>query len=71
MTKFLTDNSTEMRLFRTIVQALLGVIAANLDVLIGYFIIDPAMKPIIVAMVMAVLSPIMSEIGKHAGGTTS
>ena len=66
--KMLTDNSTEARLVRTIFQGLIGVIIANLDIIIGSFSIDPAYKPIIAAACMAILSPIMSEIGKHNGG---
>lgn len=63
--KFLTDNSTWMRLLRTIVQGIIGVIIANLDVLIGTFSITPEMKTVIVGLVMAILSPIMAEIGKN------
>lgn len=63
--KFLTDNSTWMRLLRTIVQGVIGVIIANLDVLIGTFSLSPEMKTVIVGLVMAILSPIMAEIGKN------
>ena len=66
--KFLTDNSTEARLLRTILQGILGVIIANLDVFVNVLVINPAYKPVIVALVMAILSPIMSEIGKHKDG---
>ena len=66
--RFMTDNSTEMRLLRTIIQGLLGVIVANMDTLIGKIVIDPDWKPFIVACVMAVLSPVMSEIGKKGEG---
>jgi hypothetical protein len=45
------------------VQGLIGVLIANVDTLVGFIQIDPALKPIIVAVVMAVLSPIMSELG--------
>lgn len=62
--KFFKDNSMYMRLARTIVQAVIGVLIANLDVLIGQIAIGPTMKPVIVALVMAVLSPIMSFIGE-------
>lgn len=62
--KFLQNNSTEMRLARTIFQGILGVLIANVDVLFAAVQIDPSMKPIIVAGVMAVLSPIMAELGK-------
>ena len=64
MNKFLTSNSTVYRLLRTIVQAVIGVILANADVIIGTFSIDDVWKPIIVALTVAVLSPIMAEIGK-------
>lgn len=61
--KFFTSNDTKWRLLRTIVQGVLGVIVANLDVLTGFIIIDPVWKPIVVAVVMAILSPLMAEIG--------
>ena len=65
MANFLRDNSTQMRLLRTILQGLIGVIIANLDLFVSFIQIDPALKPVIVAAVMAVLSPIMSELGKE------
>lgn len=61
--KFFRGNTALMRLARTIVQAVIGVLIANLDILIGEVAINPTMKPVIVAFVMAVLSPIMSFIG--------
>lgn len=61
--KFFTSNETKWRLLRTIVQGVLGVIVANLDVLTGFIVIDPVWKPIVVAVVMAILSPLMAEIG--------
>jgi hypothetical protein len=61
----LTDNSTSMRLLRTIIQGIIGVIIANLDVIIGTFSIQPELKALIVGLVMAILSPIMAEIGKN------
>lgn len=64
MNKFLTSNSTGYRLLRTVAQAVIGVIVANIDVIIGTFSIDDVWKPIIVGVIMAVLSPIMAEIGK-------
>jgi hypothetical protein len=42
------------------------VIIANLDLFISFIQIDPALKPVIVAVVMAILSPIMSELGGNA-----
>lgn len=65
MSKFLTSNSTAMRLLRTIVQGILGVLIANIDVIVGSMVLEPQTRALIVALVMAVLSPIMAEIGKH------
>ena len=66
MNTFLTSNDTKYRLLRTIVQGLIGVLIANIDVLIGLAPINPDLKPIIVAVVMAILSPIMAELGGRA-----
>lgn len=43
----------------------LGVAAANIDVLLGAAVLDPAARAICVALVMAVLSPVIAEIGAH------
>ena len=61
--KFLHSNGTGYRLLRTIVQGIIGVIIANLDAITGAFSISDIWKPIIAALVMAILSPIMAEIG--------
>jgi uncharacterized YccA/Bax inhibitor family protein len=66
MSNWLNDNSTKGKLIRTIVQGVIGVLIANLDMLIGMIQIQPELKPMIVALVMAVLSPIMSELGKYS-----
>ena len=63
MNTFLTSNDTKYRLLRTIVQGLIGVLIANIDILVGLTPINPDLKPIIVAVVMAILSPIMAELG--------
>ena len=65
MNRFFTSNETIFRLLRTIVQAVIGVILANLDKMVGAYVISDIWRPIIVGLVMAVLSPIMAEIGKH------
>lgn len=65
MDKFLKSNETKYRLARTIVQGVIGVIFAYIDVLVGYVAIPDELRPMIVALVMAVLSPIMSELGKN------
>ena len=63
MNAFLTSNEAKYRLLRTIVQGVLGVIVANLDLLFGYVIFEPSTRAFVVALVMAVLSPIMAMIG--------
>lgn len=68
MTKFLRSNEWQYRLLRTIFQGIIGVIVANLDLLISKLTFDPTIKPMIAALCMAVLSPIMAEIGKGDGG---
>ena len=68
MQKFLMDNGTAYRLLRTIVQGVLGVIVANIDQFVGAYVFDPASRAIIVALVMAVLSPIMAELGARMEG---
>ena len=62
--KFLNSNETIYRVLRTIVQAVIGVLVANIDLIISAINISEVWKPVIVALVMAILSPIMSEIGK-------
>lgn len=62
---FLNCNNTACRLARTIVQGVLGVLVANIDTLMGFVDFDPTVRALIVALVMAILTPIMAEIGKH------
>lgn len=63
MDNFLTSNERGWRLARTIVQGIIGVIIANIDVIIGAFDIPTEAKIVIVPLVMAILSPIMESIG--------
>ena len=65
MERFLTSNETFFRLARTILQGILGVIVANLDYIVGFGHFSPDTRAIIVALVMAILSPIMSLLGKY------
>ena len=62
---FLHSNDTKWRLARTIVQGIIGVFISTLDLISGDLSIDPAFKPAITALVMSILSPIMSELGKE------
>lgn len=63
MRKFLQSNEWQYRLARTIAQGVIAVIIANLDIIIGYTAIDPSIRAVVVALIMAVLSPIMAMLG--------
>lgn len=63
MNDFLNSNEWQWRLARTIVQGVLGVFIANIDLILGFGILDPTIRALVVAFVMAVLSPIMAAIG--------
>ena len=65
MTVFLTSNEWQWRLTRTIVQGILGVVVANIDLIVGACVLDPTARAVCVALCMAVLSPVMAEIGSH------
>ena len=61
---FLRSNSTGARVLRTISQGLLAVLVSALPEIIGLFKLDPVVQSAIVAGLMAILSPIMAELGK-------
>lgn len=63
MKKILQSNETKYRLLRTILQGIIGVLIANADLLVSAWSFTPEVKAFIVALVMAILSPIMSELG--------
>ena len=65
MTQFLTGNEWNWRLLRTIAQGVIGVFVANVDLIVGFAVMDPTMRALVVAFVMAVLSPVMAELGAH------
>lgn len=71
MKEFLQSNSWQMRLARTILQGVVGVLIANVDLFMGYTAIPPELRPVIAGLAMAVLSPIMAALGgdadDHAG----
>ena len=64
MGEFLNSNEWQWRLARTIVQGVIGVLVANVDLIVGWCVLDPAVRGLVVALVMAVLSPVMAELGK-------
>jgi len=61
--KFFKSNEWQWRLLRTIVQGVIGFLIANIDLLFANLTLDANTKAIIVGVVMAILSPIMAEIG--------
>lgn len=61
MNRFLTSDERQWRLMRTVVQ---GVVVANADLLMGVAVLDPTRRALCVVMVMAVLSPVIAELGK-------
>lgn len=63
MNEFLTSNEWQWRLARTIAQGVLGVVVANVDMLVGCAVLEPAWRAVVVALVMAVLTPVMAELG--------
>lgn len=65
MNTFLTSNDWKYRLLRTIIQGILGVVVANLDLIVGACVLDPSQRALVVALVMAVLSPIMAALGNE------
>ena len=67
MSRFLTSNEWQWRLLRTMAQGVLGVLVANIDLLVGAAVLDPVWRALVVALVMAVLSPVMAELGKAGG----
>ena len=65
MEAFLTSNEWPWRLARTVVQGVLGVVVANVDMLVGCAVLEPEWRAVVVALVMAVLSPV---VGPRRGG---
>lgn len=63
MNTILSSNEAKYRLIRTIIQGVIGVLIANLDLIVGAFHFDTGVKALIVAIVMAILSPIMAALG--------
>ena len=64
MSEFLNSNEWGWRLLRTVAQGVLGVVVANIDLLVGVAVLEPTWRALVVALVMAVLSPVMAELGR-------
>ena len=63
MNRLWANNGAYYRLLRTIIQGVIGVLIANADLLVAGFSFAPEVKALIVALVMAILSPIMAALG--------
>ena len=57
------SNTALAKCTRTIFHGVIGVLIANIDLLIGYAAIPTELRPMVVAMVMAILSPIQAAFG--------
>ena len=55
MSEFLTSNEWQYRLLRTIAQGVIGVVIANLDLIVGFGLVDAPVRALVVALVMAAL----------------
>lgn len=64
MNRFLTENTPKMKCARTIVQGVCGVIVSELPQVLGLYQLDPVWSATIVALTMAVLSPVMAALGE-------
>lgn len=58
--KFLNDDSTEMRLARTVVQGLVSVAIVAVPIAVSSTIKDPTVASLATAAIMCILSPVMS-----------
>ena len=63
MSEFLNSSEWQWRLARTVVQGVIGVLVANVDLIVGWCVVEPQVRALVVALVMAVLSPVMAELG--------
>ena len=69
MNKFLTSNDPLYRCLRTVIQGIIGVVIAQLPTLLTGTPLDPVWQEFIVAITMAILSPIMALMGGESEPT--
>lgn len=69
--KFLSDESTEMRLARSVVQGLVSVAIVAVPFAMGGVVENPQIASLATAAIMCVLSPVMSmfRTGNPEDGT--
>lgn len=58
--KFLNDDSTKMRFFRTVAQGLLSVFIVSVPLVMGNLVEDPTTASLATAAIMCVASPAMA-----------
>lgn len=58
--KFLKDESTEMRLARTVVQGVVSVGIVAVPLTVSNVVEDPTTASLVTALIMCVLSPLMA-----------
>lgn len=61
---FITSNSWEGRLLRTIVESALGWVIANIDLIFAGFSIPIEWKTIIMGLTVSIVSPILASLRK-------
>ena len=64
MNTFFSKNTPLFKFLRTMVQALIGLVIANADMIVSSLEIPDAYRPFIVPVVMAILAPIMAQLKK-------
>lgn len=63
MGTFLNNNTWKFKLLRTVVQAILGFVVNNITMIVAATQFDPFVQSIIVTATMAILAPIMAQLG--------
>lgn len=66
--QFINSNTMGMRFLRTVVQGVIAALIVYVPEAIGYLNLDAATAAFLVALIMAVLSPIMAALKKNADG---
>ena len=70
MNTLFKSNKTRYKVLRTILQGVISTIVVNLDLLVGFIPAIPVeLKPVLVAALMAILTPIMAELGGGDGSS--
>lgn len=65
MNTFLKSNKWQYRLLRTVSQALIGFLMANLDTIVGLGHFSPTETALIVGATMSLLSPLYAWLSKY------